>query len=109
VCRTLAAEKLEGLTTSLSFLEIILDTKRMEIRLPTDKVTRINQLLTTWLAKKKATKRQILSLVGTLHHATKVIRPGRAFVARMYSTAARLHKIHFITQLNRSFQSDLLW
>ena len=105
----LAAEKLEGPTRSLSFLRIILDTKRMEIRLPTDKVTRINQLLTMWLPKKKATKRQILSLVGTLHHATKVIRPGRAFVSRMYSTAARLHKMHFITQLNKSFRSDLLW
>jgi len=35
----LAAEKLEGPMTSLSFLGIILDTKHMEIRLPTDKVT----------------------------------------------------------------------
>ena len=45
--------------------------------------------LKTWLPRKKA-KREILSLVGTLHHATKVVRPGRAFVSRMYSTAARL-------------------
>jgi len=35
----LAVEKLEGPTTLLSFLENILDTKHMEIRLPTDKVT----------------------------------------------------------------------
>ena len=53
----LAAEKLEGPTTSLSFLGIILDTNRMEMRLPTDKVTRINQLLTTWLPKEKAITR----------------------------------------------------
>ena len=105
----LAAEKLEGPSTSLSFLGILLDTKRMEIRLPVDKLARIKQLLTTWLPKKKATKRQILSLVGTLHHATKVVRPGRAFVARMYSTAAKLRKMHFITRLNKSFRSDLLW
>ena len=105
----LAAEKLEGPSTSLSFLGIILDTERMEIRLPEDKVARIKQLLTTWLLKRKATKRQIVSLVGTLHHATKVVRPGRAFVARMYSTAAKLRKMHFISRLNISFRSDVLW
>ena len=105
----LAAEKLEGPSTSLSFLGILLDTECMEIRLPVDKLARIKQLLTTWPPKKKATKRQILSLVGTLHHATKVVRPGRAFVARMYSTAAKLRKMHFITRLNKSFRSDLLW
>ena len=102
----LAAEKLEGPSTSLCFLGIILDAEHMEIRLPADKLTRIKQLLITWLPRKKATKRQILSLVGTLQHATKVVRPGRAFVARMYSTAAKLRKMYFIT---KSFRSDLVW
>ena len=105
----LAAEKLEGPSASLCFLGIILDTEHMEIRLPADKLARIKQLLMTWLPRKKATKRQILSLVGTLQHATKVVRPGRAFVARMYSTAAKLRKMHFITRLNKSFRSDLIW
>jgi len=105
----LAEEKLEGPATSLSFLGIILDTEHLEIKLPADKLARIKQLLISWLPKKKATKRQILSLVGTLHHATKVVRAGRAFVSRMYSTAARLHKMHYLTRLNRSFRSDLLW
>ena len=77
----LASDKLEEPSTSLSFLGIILDTDRMEIRLPSDKLTRTLALLQTWLPKKKATKREILSLVGTLQHATKVVRPGRAFVA----------------------------
>ena len=105
----LASEKLEGPSTSLSFLGIILDTDRMEIRLPSDKLIRMKALLQTWIPRKKASKREILSLVGTLQHATKVIRPGRAFVARMYSTAAKLRKMHFITRLNVAFRSDLLW
>ena len=49
----LAAEKLEGPSTSLSFLRVILDTECMEIRLPADKLARIKQLLTTWLPRKK--------------------------------------------------------
>ena len=39
----LASEKLEGPSTSLTFL----DSKQMEIRLPADKQTKIKQLLTT--------------------------------------------------------------
>jgi len=104
----LAADKLEGPSTSLCFLVIILDTEHMEIRLPADKLVRIKQLLISWLPRKKVRKRQILSLVGTLHHATKVVGPGRAFVARMYSTAAKLRKMHFVTRLNTSFRSVMV-
>ena len=68
----------------------------MEIRLPMDKLSRIQTMLKTWLPRKKATKRQILSLVGTLQHASKVVRPSRTFVSRMYATAAKLCKMHYI-------------
>ena len=105
----IATDKLEGPSTSLSFLGIILDTNRMEIRLPPDKLARIQELLETWLPRKKANKRQILSLVGTLQHATKVVRPGRSFVSRMYSTAAKLREMYYITRLNKAFRSDLFW
>ena len=64
----------------------------------------------TWTyLRKTATKKQILSLVGLLQHATKVVRPGRTFVARMYSTAAKLKKLTFFTRLTKEFKSDLCW
>ena len=81
----------------------------MEITLPSDKLARIQELLKTWLPRKKARKKQILSLVGTLQHASKVVRPGRAFLSRMYSTAAKLCEMYFITRLNKAFRSDLFW
>ena len=62
-----------------------------------------------WLDRKNAKKREILSLVGSLQHATKVVCHGRAFVSRMYSTAAKLRKLHFNTRLNVEFHSDLCW
>lgn len=49
-------------------------------------------------------KEEILSLVGLLQHTTKVVRPGRTFVARIYTTAAKLQKLHFVTRLNKEFQ-----
>lgn len=105
----LASEKLEGPSTSLNFLGICLDTAHMEIRLPMDKLLRIQTTSAQWLKKKKATKHEILSLVGLLQHATKVVRCGRTFTARMYATAAKLRELHYFTRLNREFKSDLAW
>ena len=69
----LATEKLEGPSTTLTFLSVEIDTAKMEIRLPDEKLQRIHQELTTWMGKKNSTKRHVLSLVGQLQHASKVI------------------------------------
>ena len=98
---------MEGPSTSLTFLGITLDTAKIEIRLPDEKLARIRQSNDQWLPKKKATKRELLSLVGLLQHATKVVHCDRTFVNRMYSTAARLKKLDFYTRLNKEFCSYL--
>lgn len=105
----LALEKVDGPTTCLTFLENMLDTHRMEIRLPSDKLTRIQREVSSWLQKRSATKRQILSLVGLLQHATKVVKQGRTFVARMYKTAAKVKELAYYTRLSKEFKSDLFW
>ena len=45
----------------------------MQTRLPEDKLKQIHNQVASWLFQKKATKREILSLVGHLQHATKVV------------------------------------
>lgn len=105
----LALEKVVGPITVLDFLGILLDTIRMEARLPDEKLARIRSMVKEWLGKSNATKREILSLVGLLQHATKVVRPGRIFVRRMYSVAARVREMDFYTRLNKDFRSDLHW
>ena len=105
----LALEKVEGPATTLEFLGILLDTVRIEARLSPETLQRIYQEIITWLDKRSATKRQILSLVGLLQHAAKVVCPGRTFVGRMYSVAAKVKDLDFYTRLNKDFLSDLYW
>ena len=105
----LAFEKVESPSTVLSFLGIVLDTTSMEARLPEDKLTRLKNEVSQWINRTDARKREILSLVGSLQHATKVVRHGRAFVSRMYATAAKLRELHFHTRQNVEFRSDLCW
>ena len=52
----LVREKVEGPTTSLSFLGITLDTVKMEAHLPDNKLGRLRHLVHTWLHKKNAAK-----------------------------------------------------
>ena len=103
----LALEMLEGQSQSLTFLGIVLDSKRMDAWLPEEKLLRICTQLAVWLGRKKATQHEILSLVGLLQHATKVVKPGRTFISRMYSKAAKLKELHYYTNLTKDFRSDL--
>lgn len=77
----------------------------MEARLPDEKLTRIYHTVASWLDKRNATKCEILSLVGL---AAKVVRPGRTFVRRMYSVAAKVQEMDYYTRLNKEFRSDIL-
>ena len=61
------------------------------------------------VTKENSYKREILSLVGLLQHATKVIQRGRTFVARMYATAAKVKQLHYFTRMNKEFRSDIAW
>ena len=71
----------------------MLDTVAMETRQPHDKLEQMFNTVSTWLKKKKATKKEIISLVvGLLQHATKVLRCGRPFLSRMYATDAKVNK-----------------
>ena len=105
----LALEKVEGPATCLTFLGISIDSRSMLTSLPNEKLERIRNEISVWISRKTATKKQILSLVGLLQHATKVVRPSKTFVARMYSTAAKLKKLTFFTRLTKEFKSDLCW
>ena len=95
-------EKLEGPSTTLPFLGVEIDTSKMEIRLPGEKLHRIRQELSTWMGK-KATKRHILALIGLLQHASKVIPCGCSFVSRMYAIAAKVKELDYYTWLNKEF------
>ena len=105
----LVLEKIEEPSQHLTFLGITLDTELMQAHLPEDKLSRLRNQVKAWLSRKKAIKREILSLVGLLQHATKVIIPGRTFVSRMYKAAARLKKLFRSTMLTAGFRSDLRW
>ena len=77
----IATRKTVGPTVQLQYLGIILDTASMKARLPLDKLTRIREMLHQFESKQRVSKRALLSLLGHLNFASRVIRQGRSFVS----------------------------
>ena len=79
----IAAHKTKGPSSCLVFLGIEIDTVAGELRLPADKLQRLQTLLQQCGEKKVCTRKELESLVGLLNHACKVVRAGRSFLRRM--------------------------
>ncbi len=105
----LAKHKVEGPVTVMTFLGIEIDTDHMLLRLPTDKLDRLQALVTSWISRKAATKREMLSLIGQLSHACKVVIPGRSFLRQLIDLASSRHQLDHWIRLNESFRADLYW
>ena len=88
----LAPNKLEGPTTCLVFLGILIDTTYMETSLPDDKLHELISELQSWSTRNKCLKRDLLSLIGKQNFACRIIPAGRIFLCRLIdlSTSARL-------------------
>ena len=91
-----APEKTGGPTTCLTFLGIELDTVACQLRLPQDKLDNLHSSISQWMysgrrrsPKRSGSKRELLSLIGLLNHAAKVVRPGRAFIRSLIAQEER--------------------
>ncbi len=105
----LEAEKCEGPTPVLTFLGMELDSLLMEVRLPQDKLIRLKQLLADWSCRKAGKKRDLLSLIGYLQHASKAVRQGRSFLRRLINLSMTAKQLDRMLRLNRSARSDIQW
>ncbi len=105
----LAPEKVVGPTTVLTYLGIEIDTARMELRLPEEKFHSLLNQLNDWHSKRKCTKRELLSLIGKLSFASKVIPSGRTFLRRLIDLSKSVSQLNHRVSLNLDARNDILW
>ena len=105
----LAEEKLEGPSTVLEFLGILLDTTKLEARLPEDKLTDLHRALDHWATRQRCTKRELLSLIGTLSFAAKVVPAGRTFLRRLIDTSTTTSSPNHHINLSDAARRDIAW
>ena len=58
---------------------------------------------------RSGTKRDLLSLIGLLNHAAKVVRPGRAFIRSLIDASIQVSLLEHHVHLSSAARQDLRW
>ena len=108
LCRRLGVsptdEKLVDACTRLTFLGIEIDTI-----IAVEKLSRLKVNSDSMGAKETCTKRELLSLIGQLQHASVIVYPGRPFLRRMIDLSKSGSKLTHHVRINHQARSDILW
>ena len=102
-------QKCLGPASCMVVLGIELDTVAQIARLPTDKFSSIQDVLSQWSTRKCCKKKELQSLIGLLHHACMVVWPGRTFLRRMIDLLSCFRNDSHPIRLNVEFRKDLAW
>ena len=97
-------------TQVLSFLGYELDSVKMEVRVPSDKLEKCLSLIQEFLTKPKFTLKTLQSIIGTLNFACAVVLPGRAFLRRLIDLTIGVSKPHYFIRITKEVREDLhMW
>lgn len=105
----LSYPKLVAPTMSLVFLGIQIDTGTCELSLPETKLSQIQDKVSSFVHRKRATKQQLQSLAGSLNFAARVVRGGRTFLRRILDSIAKLRQQHHKVRLRGAIRGDIAW
>ena len=79
----------------------------MVMRLPQEKISDLRKQIAFFINSKKATLKELQSLIGMLNFACQVVAPGRVFCRRLIDTTCNLCKPHHRTRITKSMKEDL--
>ena len=104
----IADEKTEGPTTVLEYLGITIDTDKMMVKIPTNKLSELREKISLVLNSKKVTLKVLQSLCGSLAFCTRALPAGRAFCRRIYSSMSKAKKSFHFIRVSQGLRADLL-
>ena len=100
--------------TRLTFLRIEIDTVALQLRLLQDKLDKLKTTLTQWMysssypsPRRSGSKRELLSLIGLLSHAAKVVHLGRAFIRNLINASTTVSSLEHRVRLNSTAREDI--
>ncbi len=106
-------EKVQGPATTLTILGIELDTVLKQARLPPEKLTalleELSRFSSLYSCQSRCTKHQLLSLIGKLAFACKVIPAGRIFLRRLLDTAHSVEGLEEQVAITKETVLDVRW
>ena len=104
-----SAHKTEGPACLVTFLGILIDTIQGQLRLPQEKLCRLQERIRDWARKKSCTRRELECFLGHLCHAATVVRPGRTFLRELFSLLHHVRLPHHFIRLTAGAHADIRW
>lgn len=102
-------DKVVGPTQQLTFLGLQINTQRCTLSLGADKLNKLEDQLRQFSTRRRATKRQLQQLAGSLNYACNAVRGGKFFLRRILDVMAPLQQQHHKARLSTEFKKDLAW
>jgi hypothetical protein len=93
----------------VEFLGIVVDAEVGVLRISHERLREIRVELDEWNGVTTTSKRKILSLIGRLAFAARVVRYGRAFLARLIQFSKTLAQLHHRRKLTQEVRLDIDW
>jgi hypothetical protein len=105
----IAEEKVDGPGTRIKLLGWIMDTVELTVTVPQDKRDKILAQVELFNGKQKRTKRELLSLIGSLNFVCRFVAAGRPYLARLIKSANKVRCLEHHPTLNSKARADLAW
>ena len=101
--------KLEGPGQRLVFLGITLDTAKMTLEIPQNKIDEVLNQISYHIKRRKITKLEIQKLVGRLNWISQCVYGARFHMRRLIDVISKLRHPWHRTQLTRDMRLDMEW
>ena len=106
---SIAWDKVEGPSQTITFLGILINSTSMSLHLPQEKVEAYKDLLQSFLTRPRASYRQLQQLAGKLSWASHIVKGGRIYLQRVLDLMRPLKHPHHKVRLTSDFFEDIKW
>ena len=66
-------------------------------------------MIASWRGRKAGKKRDLLSLIGLLTQASKVVRPWQSYIRRLINLSTMTNQMDHNVRINREARADMEW
>ena len=104
----LAREKCHAPSLQLVWIGFYIDTNKMFIAIPAEKLALVVKEAEEWLHRPRASRKSLQQLVGRLVYVCSCVQQGRRFLSRILSTLSRAHCAQSI-DVDQELVKDIRW
>ena len=101
--------KVTAPSNEVKFLGITINTITRTLSIDKARLDEVLALVSELLSLRSVSKRRLLSVIGKLAFASRVVRTGRAFLGRLIEASKSAKHLHYSVKLTRAVKADLEW